>query len=269
MPAALSLIDSHVHLDDEGFDADRPAVLARARAAGVAAQVIPGIDAGSWPRIRKICAGERGLFPAYGLHPMFVDRHRPEHLDALPRWLAEGRAVALGEIGLDFYVEGLDADAQRLYFMRQLELARELGLPVIVHARRALEEVTLALRRVGGLRGVVHSFSGSAEQARQLWKLGFLLGIGGPVTYQRAHRLRTVVAGMPGEFLLLETDAPDQPDAGHRGQRNEPSRLREVLRTVATLRGESEERVAEQTTGNACRLFGLDTAALAGPEAAC
>ncbi len=133
----------------------------------------------------------------------------------------------------------------------------------------ATQDGTLTLRRLGGLRGVVHSFSGSAEQAGQLWKLGFMLGIGGPVTYPRARRLREVVANMPGEFLLLETDAPDQPDARHRGQRNEPARLREIVREVAALRGESEERVAELTTGNACRLFGLDAGTLARGEDDC
>ena len=149
-----------------------------------------------------------------------------------------------------------DPARQRLFFQRQLELARDFDLPVVLHARRAVDEVIAALRRFGGLRGVVHSWSGSEEQARQLFALGFHLGIGGPVTFERAQRLRRTVAAMPIDRLLLETDAPDQPDATHRGQRNEPARLDIVLRTVAVLRGQSEESVAEATWANAEALFG-------------
>jgi TatD DNase family protein len=251
------LVDTHVHLDDASFDLDRGAAIERARTAGVNVQVIPGVDARSWSKIRQLCDSHPGLYPAYGLHPMFLAQHRPEHLDALPGWLTDGNAVAVGEIGLDFFVEGLSPEDQRFYFHRQLDIAREVQLPVIVHARKALEEVTLALRRNGGLRGVVHSFSGSAEQARQLFELGFSLGIGGPITYERAQRLRRIVSDMPIEYLLLETDSPDQPLATHRGQRNEPAFMVEVLETVAQLRDESVEAIAASTSANAARLFGL------------
>ena len=253
-----TLVDSHVHLDDSRFGHDREDVVARAQASGVGTQIVPGTNFRSWPAIREISLHHAGIFPAYGLHPMFVDEHRPEHLDALPTWLSDGQAVAVGEIGLDFYVEGLSHEQQRHYFTRQLAIARELDLPVIVHARRALEEVTLTLRRQRGLRGVVHSFSGSPEQARQLIELGFLLGIGGPVTYTRAQRLRGWVAHMPLEHLLLESDAPDQPDADHRGQRNEPAYITSVLACIADLRQQPQDEIAAGTTENARRLFGLD-----------
>lgn len=251
------LIDSHCHLDAAEFDPDRAAVLRRARAAGVSLQVVPAVAADGWQALRDLCAGESGLHPAYGLHPMFLDRHRPRHLDELAQWIERERPCALGECGLDHFVDGLDPVQQRHYFRAQLDLARAFDLPVILHARRALDEVIDALRRVGGLRGVVHSFSGSEEQARQLFALGFHLGIGGPVTYDRARRLRGIVARMPIEYLLLETDAPDQPLATHRGVRNEPARLPEVAVAVASLRGQSLEALAEATTANARRLFGL------------
>jgi TatD DNase family protein len=251
------LVDTHCHLDGPEFAADREDVIARARAAGVAHQIVPAIDRSSWELIEALVAANADLHPAYGLHPMLVDRHLPEHLVELERWIERTRPVAVGECGLDFYIEGLDPDAQRRVFVRQLEIAREADLPVIVHARRAVEEVTATLRRIGHLRGVVHSFSGSEEQARQLFGLGFHLGLGGPVTYARAHRLHRVVASMPLEFLLLETDAPDQPLEGHQGQRNEPARVRNVLAAIAAIRGEPEEAIAAVTTANACRLFGL------------
>jgi len=254
----LALVDSHVHLDDAAFAADRDAVIKRAHDAGVGTMIVPAVDAGSWPRIRTLCADHRQLFPAFGLHPMYLEQHAPEHVDALTSWLDDANVVAVGEIGLDFHVDGLDQQLQRHYFTSQLMLARERELPVIVHARGALEEVTLTLRRIGGLRGVVHSFSGSEQQARRLWDMGFCIGIGGPVTYERAQRLRRIVAQMPIEFLLLESDAPDQPDAVHRGQRNEPARITEVLRCIATLRGESEATIAAATTANTRRLFDLE-----------
>jgi len=251
----VQLFDSHCHLDAPEFDGDRTEVLARSRAAGVAWQLIPAVDFSGWENLKAICAGEPGLFVAYGLHPMFLDRHRLEHLDALPVWIEQERPAAVGECGLDFFVEGLDPGEQRRYFRRQLEIARDFDLPVVLHARRAVEEVIATIRSVGRLRGVVHSYSGSEEQARQLIELGFCLGIGGPVTFDRAKRLRRVVAAMPLEFLLLETDAPDQPDANHRGQRNEPSLLPHVLRAIAALRPEPEQTIAEATTANASRLF--------------
>ena len=251
------LVDTHCHLDAGEFDPDRKEVIARAREAGVAHQIIPAIDAQGWPKLRDICRTGEGLHPAYGLHPMFLDSHRDEHLAQLREWLAQERPVAVGECGLDYFVEGFDKQRQQFFFEGQLELAREFDLPVIVHARRAVDAVIAAIRRVNGLRGVVHSFSGSEEQASQLWRAGFLIGLGGPVTYERARRLRRIVASMPLEHLLLETDAPDQPDSSIRGQRNEPARLTQVLRTIAQLRGDSEEHVAEVTSANAKRLFGL------------
>jgi len=255
--ADVQLVDSHCHLDAPEFDGDRDAMLARARAAGVAAMVVPAITAASWPGLHRACAADAALHPAYGLHPMFLAEHRPAHLDELRTWLEREKPCAIGECGLDFFVEGLDPTAQRHYFQAQLQLAREFGLPVIVHARRAVEEVIQTLRRIGGLRGVIHSFSGSPEQARQLWDMGFLIGLGGPVTYPRANRLRTLVATMPLEFLLLETDAPDQPDAGIRGQRNEPARLPAIASAIAALRGQPVEDIAARTSHNARQLFDL------------
>jgi TatD DNase family protein len=252
------LFDSHSHLDAPEFDADRDAVVARARAAGVVAQVIPAIDAAGWDGIAALCARHPGLHPAWGLHPLLLDRHRPEHLRQLRQRIEDARPCAVGECGLDFYVDGLDPTTQRTYFQAQLELARDFDLPVVVHARRAVEEVTQAIRKTGDLRGVVHSFSGSPEQARQLFDLDFHLGLGGPVTYERARKLHEVVRTMPLERLLLETDAPDQPLAGHQGQRNEPCRIALVAQAIADLRGEPVEAIAAATTSNSCRLFGVE-----------
>jgi TatD DNase family protein len=253
----VQLIDSHCHLDAPEFDEDRAVVIERARNAGVAVQIVPAITAASWPKLRTVCSMESGLYPAYGLHPMFLAEHRPEHLEQLRDWISRERPCAIGECGLDLFVDDLDPDTQRHYFNGQLALAREFDLPLIVHARRAMDEVIHMMRRVGGLRGVVHSFSGSPEQARQLWEMGFSIGLGGPVTHERANRLRRLLTQMPLEHLLLETDAPDQPDAAIRGQRNEPARLPAILEVMAQLRQQPAGEIAAQTTANARRLFAL------------
>jgi TatD DNase family protein len=253
----MRLFDSHSHFDAAEFDADRAQAQARAVAAGVARQVVPAVDAAGWPKLKAVCAEFDGLSAAYGLHPMYLQSHRPEHLRELREWIGRERPVAVGECGLDFFVEGLDAETQAFYFEAQLRIAREFDLPVIVHARRAVDAAIASIRKTGGLRGVVHSFSGSVEQAAQLHRLGFLLGLGGPVAYERANRLRKLAATMPLEQLLLETDSPDQPGAAHRGERNEPAYLPEVLDAIAGLRGMEREELAAATTANAERLFGL------------
>ena len=255
--SCTSLTDSHVHLDADAFDVDRNLVLDRARAAGVGHMIIPATTAAHWPRLATLCRARPHLHGAYGLHPMFLRQHEENHLDRLPEWLDEHHAVAVGECGLDFFIDAPQADRQRHYFRRQLEIARDMQLPVIIHARRAVEEVIHTLREVGHLQGVVHSFAGSREQARQLADIGFMVGIGGPVTHEQAKRLRRTVADIPLDTLLLEPDAPDQPGALHKGQRNEPAWLTEVLDVIASLRDEDAATIAQATSANASRLFGL------------
>jgi TatD DNase family protein len=251
------LFDSHVHLDATEFDGDRARVLRAARAAGVGEMLVPAVEAAGWPKLHDLCESESGLYPAYGLHPCYLERHADEEdLAALADWLRTHPAAAVGECGLD----GLGPDADHERQLRLLHghfgIARRFDLPLVLHARHAFEAVILALRGFGmPLRGVVHSFSGSAEQARELWKLGFHVGIGGAVTHERARRLRKVVASLPIESLLLETDAPDQPGVRHKGGRNEPAFLGEVLQCVAALRGDDPDELARATTANARRLF--------------
>lgn len=251
----MDLWDSHCHLDVDDFAPDREAVLARARAAGVGHILVPAITAAGWDALGALCAGDPGLHPAYGLHPMYLDAHGPGDLEALDRRLDAERPAAVGECGLDFHLRELDPERQRELFLGQLALAREHRLPVVVHARKAVDTVLKHARRFPGVRGVVHSFSGSLEQARALVDQGFLLGVGGPVTYPRARRLRAVVAEMPLEALVLETDAPDQPLSGRQGARNEPAFVAEVLGVVAELREAEPAEVARVTSRNAAELF--------------
>jgi TatD DNase family protein len=251
------LIDSHAHFDDSRFDDDREAALQRAHDAGVEAQVIPAIKADWWPRIRDLCRTYPDLHASYGLHPMYLADHQPVHLDELAQWVEREQPVAIGECGLDFYIDNPQPEQQQNYFEGQLSLARDLGLPVIIHARRSVEEVINTLRRYPGVSGVLHSYSGSEQQALRLIDMGFYLSFGGPITYQRAKRLQRLVASLPLSAMLLETDAPDQPGSRHRGERNEPAYLPDVLKTLSQVRDESPEIIARQTRENTQQLFNL------------
>lgn len=252
MPA---LFDSHAHLDAPEFDPDRPEVLHRARRAGVDQLLIPAVAADGWPKLHDLCAADPGLHPAYGLHPCHLARHADDDLARLGDWLAGHPAAAVGECGLDRCEAGFERQSRLL--QGHFELAYRFDRPLVLHARHAFAQVIEALRTFDKpLRGVVHSFSGSLEQAHELARLGFLVGIGGPVTYDRAQRLRRMVAALPIDCLLLETDAPDQPSSSHRGQRNEPAYLAEVLECVAALRHDDPSEIARATTANATRLFG-------------
>ena len=263
----LALIDSHTHFDDASFDADRDTAYQRARAAGVEAQVLAAVSARLWPKLKAVVAHYPGLYPCYGLHPAWLAEHRPEHLDDLANWLTRERPVAIGECGLDGYLPELDPDLQAEYFVAQLRLARRHDLPVVIHARHAVDQVIKQVRRFAGVRGMVHSFSGSVDQARRLLDLGLLLSFGGPLTYPKATRLRGLIKILPLDRFLLETDAPDQPLSTHPGQRNEPAYLAEVLACVAELRHADPAEIAAATTENARRLFRLpDDVASARPD---
>jgi len=251
------LIDAHVHSDHERFAPDPGAVVRRAEAAGVIAQIVPAISAARWPRLRSLCAEHAGLHPCYGLHPCFIDEHADSDVIALAEWIGRERPVAVGECGLDHVIEGLDRRRQQHLFAAQLALAREFDLPIVIHARQAVEEVIRMIRQAGHYRGLVHSFNGSEQQAHRLIDLGYSLSFGGAVTWSRATRLRKLVARLPLEALLLETDAPDQVDQAHAGQRNEAAWLVDVWRSIADLRPESAELIARRTSENAVRLFDL------------
>lgn len=254
---APPLVDSHVHIDDERLEADYPQVLQAAREANVVAQVVPAISQRLWERVRTVCAAEPDLFACYGLHPCFHEEHKPAHVDELALWLGRERPVAVGECGLDYQVAGAAKARQQHLFSAQLALAREFDLPIVIHARKAVEDVIRMIRSSGHYRGVVHSYNGSAQQAARLIDLGYRLSFGGAVTFERARRLRRLVADLPLDALLLETDAPDQPDASHQGKRNEPAFLVDVWRSISALRREDPATVAAATTANAIELFRL------------
>ncbi len=254
----MEIIDSHCHLDVVDFDADRDAVLADCRSQGVSRIVVPGIVAADWDNLLQLCRQQQGLYPALGLHPVFLDEHGAGDLKMLQQRLSvETDVVAVGEIGLDFYLADLNRQGQIELFEAQLAIANTADLPVILHVRKAHEQVISILKRFRPKGGIVHAFNGSIEQAQQYVDLGFKLGIGGMITYERASKLRRLVKQLPLETIVLETDAPDMSGEPCRGQRNSPQYLPQYLAVLAGLRGESAERVAAVTTQNAMTLLAI------------
>ena len=256
--------DTHCHLDAAEFDADRDAVLARARAAGVGMLVLPAVEVANFDAVREL-AQQQHLAYALGIHPLCVGRAADADLDILRDALAatrdDPRLVAVGEIGIDLFVKGLDAARQERFFAAQLKLARDAGLPVIVHVRRSADALLKQLRRQPGVQGIAHAFNGSAQQADEFIKRGFRLGFGGAMTFERALNIRALAAAVPETALVLETDAPDIPPqwlyrtaqqrAAGQASRNEPAELPRIADVLAGLRGWSLDETAVKTRANA------------------
>jgi TatD DNase family protein len=250
-PSVIALIDTHCHFDVEEFDHDRGDVAARAWAAGVGSIVIPGYIAEQWPKLFAVCAAitQPSLLPAPGLHPCYIQQHELAHLEQLEHLLKiQNNIVAVGEIGLDYFVPELKSaefkEKQSVFFKAQLALAMRYQKPVILHVRKAHQEVIHILQDMKFKEGgIVHAYSGGIEEAKQYAKLGFRLGIGGPLTYEQSKRLRVVVSEMPLEALVLETDAPDMIPQPHRlsavsrnQNRNSPEFLPSVAIALAALK---------------------------------
>lgn len=253
----MELIDSHVHFDDPRFDEDRQQIYQRARDVGIQQMVMAATTAARWPILQAVSEMFPGVHPSYGLHPWFCQDHTDQHLNALNEWVRKPQCVALGECGLDFFLPDTDKAKQYHLFTDQLAIARRERKPVIIHARKAVEETLNLLKSHPISGGVMHSYSGSLQQAHRLIDLGCYIGISATVTHTRAQKMHKLVKQLPLDALLIETDAPDQPGAQHRQQRNEPAYLVEVLESVALHRQESKEVIAAATASNAKRLFGL------------
>jgi TatD DNase family protein len=253
----MKLFDTHCHLDVDEFADDRDEVLAAARKANVIDILVPGIAQAGWASLIAFCATDAHLHPALGLHPVYLDRHRQEHLDMLAQAVAEHQPLAIGEIGLDYQLRDLDRDRQRELLDHQLAIAADTGLPVVLHCRKAHDDMLQHLRRHKLRGGICHAFNGSLVQAERYLALGFCLGFGGMLTFERSRHLRQLAKALPADAIVLETDAPDMTVASHRYQRNSPAYLPEVLQALAQLRDSDEDLIAAQTTANACRILGL------------
>ena len=257
----MQLVDTHTHLDFPEFDADRSAVLANCQILGVQRLVVLGVEQGNWQRVWDLVKNDSRLYAALGMHPVFLDQHQPEHLSELRDWLerfkGQTKLCAVGEIGLDYFLEHLDRERQQHLFEAQLELAVAFELPALIHVRRAHAATIATLKRIRPQRGgIIHAFAGSYEEAREYLKLGFKLGLGGAPTWPQAKRLRQVITRLPLEALVLETDAPDMAPSMHAKQRNSPEYLADICANLAELLAIAPEQLASTSSRNAAELFG-------------
>ncbi len=244
--------DTHCHLDAAEFGDTQADIVRDAAAVGVHRLVIPSVACNNFEAVRNLCEQFPGCAPAYGIHPMYTDDATPDDIEVLRDHLKRHRAVAVGEIGLDFFIPHYDQARQEHFFVEQLKLAREFDLPVLLHIRRAQDTILKHLRQIKVKSGIAHAFSGSRQQADEFIKLGFKLGFGGAMTYSRATRLRELAATLPLDSIVLETDAPDiPPDFLERGLPNEPKYLPRIAQTLAELRGMAPDEIARATTANA------------------
>ena len=247
----MELIDTHCHLDVAEFAHDRAEILQRCQQRGIRRIVIPAVDFAGWNNLLALCTAQQGLYAALGLHPIYIEQHQPAHLVELEKILSTTRVVAVGEIGLDFFVKELDRDKQQTFFESQLQIAKQFQLPVILHVRKAHDQVLKTLRQIRPVGGIAHAFNGSLQQAQQYLDLGFKLGFGGTMTYSNARKIHELAKSLPLEAIVLETDAPDMVVEAHRGERNSPEYLTDCLAALAKLRNLSEAEVAAQTSLNA------------------
>jgi len=257
----MDLIDTHCHLDWKAFDPDREAVIDRAVQAGVRRMITIGVDVPSSRRALEIAERHAAVSAAVGVHPNDCADFSAALLKEVRSLAQHPKVVAIGEIGLDYYWHTVDHETQARAFRAQLELAAEINKPVIIHSRDAAPDVVKVLEdftaQAARLSGTFHSCFDDLELAQRVFRLGFYIGVTGPITFKKSDREREIVRQVRNDRLLLETDAPFLTPAPHRGQRNEPAYVRHVAETIAMVRGQPVEEIARQSTQNAERLFGL------------
>ena len=246
------LIDTHCHLDAPEFDHDRIQVIQRSYENGVRCMVVPAVACSNFQAVIDLAVANPACVYALGIHPLYVQQAQDADLDYLRTTVATTAPVAIGEIGLDFYVEGLDRERQAFFFTEQLKIARDADLPVILHVRKSIDDILKHLRRIPVKGGIAHAFNGSRQQADMLIEMGFKLGFGGAMTYPPALRIRELAEKLPLEAIVLETDSPDIPPVwlGHQG-RNTPQELPKIAAVLAEIRGESIDKISITTTQNA------------------
>ncbi|MEJ8673455.1 TatD family hydrolase [Chromobacterium amazonense] len=255
-PAAGCLIDSHCHLDAPELAGDVDGVVARARAAGVGQLLVPAVTAGNFDAVLAM-RQRYGCWIAFGLHPIYLSQHLDDHLALLDAALAAHAPVAVGEIGLDFYLPELDPMRQEALLVEQLKLARKHGLPAVLHVRRSVDRVLKHLREQKVEGGIAHAFNGSEQQAEAFIRQGFKLGFGGAMTYSGSRRIRALAATLPLDSLVLETDAPDIRPEYAQDVPNEPAQLARFITVLAELRGMDVSTLRDALHANTLAALGL------------
>lgn len=251
------MIDTHCHLDFAEFDHDREQVLSTALAVGVEDIIVPSVSQRTWEKTIKVCKSNSRLHLALGLHPIYIQQHQPQHLSELDELIQEHKPIAVGEIGLDFYDKQLDQEKQTHYFAKQLIIAEAHQLPVIIHNRKAHDECLSMLKEYSLSGGIIHAFNGSVQQAEKYIDLGFMLGFGGMLTFDRSSKLRRLATELSMHHIVMETDAPDMTVAEHKGGRNSPEYLPYIRQAIATLKNLSPQEVSDISNAAVRECFDL------------
>ena len=260
----MQFFDSHCHFDFAVFDSDRDLMWRECHALGIAHLIIPGVSIAQWPLAASISQQYKNIYFGVGVHPWWInsDKDIVQYLETIRRAvlqsISQQNCVTIGECGLDAVIE-MPMQLQQQVLDIHLQLAQQTSKPLIIHCRKAHNELLVQLKRYDlPAGGVIHGFSGSYELAASYWDVGFRLGIGGTITYDRANKTRAAVKKLPLEAILLETDAPDMPLSGKQGARNSPLQIIDIAQTLADLRGEPLEKIAAQTSLNSRTLFKID-----------
>ncbi|MCW9024944.1 MAG: TatD family hydrolase [Gammaproteobacteria bacterium] len=258
----MELFDTHCHIDVQEFEHDRDEVLTRCQAKGIKHILVPAIERKGWGNLISLCDNRSSgaypaLYPALGLHPVFIEQHQDDDIKQLEHYVASHNLIAIGEIGLDFYIKDLDTQRQLTIFESQLVVARDANLPVVLHVRKAHDQVLSLLKKYKLKGGFAHAFNGSLQQAQQYIDLGFKLGFGGTLTYERSSKIRKLAKEIDLGSIVLETDAPDMVVESHRGERNSPEYLTDCLSVLAEIKAVSIDDIAKQTTQNAKSILNI------------
>ena len=255
----MELFDTHCHLDFDDFDSDRDDVIKKAKQHGVNHILVPAVAQNQWHKTIKLSQQEPSCYLALGLHPIFIDQHQPQHLNELDELITAHKPYAVGEIGLDFYdkAKSHNNEKQKLFFAKQLIIAEQHNLPVIIHNRKAHDQCILMLKEHDISNGIIHAFNGSIQQAEKYIEMGFMLGFGGMLTFDRSTKLRNLAQQIPLTSIVLETDAPDMTVQQHSGERNSPQYIPYIAESLAQILQCPIEQIAKQTSQNAKKVFAV------------
>jgi TatD DNase family protein len=253
------MIDSHIHLDDERFDSDRETLLKAAQEAGIQSFVTPGVGVSKFSKLKELSTKHPCIIPSYGLHPYFISQHKKDDIKYLDFWLGVNYSCAVGECGLDFFLKDLDKDLQHYYFEAQIELAKKHQLPLILHARGAVDAVFSTLKNANYFNAMIHSYNGSIQQTKQMLDQGVKFSFGGAICNPNAHKLHKLVKYCPLDSVMFETDAPDQNLYPDNKLRNEPVNLLKIIDFYASLTQRSNIDIMSKSVKVASQFFQLYT----------
>ena len=251
------MIDAHIHLDDKRFDIDRDDLIKQALNVGIKQFITPAVSISGFTKLKELSLQYSSIIPSYGLHPYFIDQHKKDDIKYLDMWLSANKSCAVGECGLDYFLKDLDKDIQQFYFDAQIELAKKYDLPLILHARGAVDAVFSALKNANYYNAMIHSYNGSIEQTRQLIDKGIKFSFGGAICNPNAYKLHKLIKYCPLDSIMFETDAPDQNLYPDYKKINLPINLVKIIQFYAEITQQDIDKIKDKSTSNTSKSFNL------------